>query len=254
MPIHDGAGQDVEVSPRLPTLDGPPIGFGHRGAMAEAPENTIESFQLALDLGATGVESDVWITADGIPVLDHDGRVGPRLRRRPIASLPRASLPPHIPALRDLYDVVGPAFPVSLDVKDPTAFQPVLDTVRSIATDAERHLWLCHADLDLLTDWRPRTSATLVNSVRLGSLSGGLERRAAELEQRGIDGLNLFHKEWSGGRITLLHRFGRLALGWGPVYPREIAELVDAGIDAVYADHIDRMMAVIHEYHGDGAR
>ncbi len=34
--------------------------------------------QLALRLGATGLESDVWLTADGVPVLDHDGVVGPR--------------------------------------------------------------------------------------------------------------------------------------------------------------------------------
>ncbi|MDQ1372669.1 MAG: glycerophosphoryl diester phosphodiesterase, partial [Actinomycetota bacterium] len=51
----------------------PPIGFAHRGARAHAPENTLEAFQLALKLGATGLESDVWLTHDGVPVLDHDG-------------------------------------------------------------------------------------------------------------------------------------------------------------------------------------
>ena len=54
----------------------PPIGFAHRGARAHAPENTLEAFRLALRLGATGLESDVWLTADGVAVLDHDGAVG----------------------------------------------------------------------------------------------------------------------------------------------------------------------------------
>ena len=56
--------------------------FGHRGARAHAPENTLESFALALRLGATGLESDVWLTADGVPVLDHDGVVQGSLAER----------------------------------------------------------------------------------------------------------------------------------------------------------------------------
>ncbi len=47
--------------------------FAHRGASAEAPENTLGAFALALDLGADGVELDVRLTADGVPVVLHDG-------------------------------------------------------------------------------------------------------------------------------------------------------------------------------------
>src|SRR5437867_10512358 len=34
--------------------------IGHRGAMGHAPENTIASFQKALDLACDEVETDVW--------------------------------------------------------------------------------------------------------------------------------------------------------------------------------------------------
>ena len=71
---------------RLPSLRRPPIGFAHRGAKAHAPENTLEAFTLAVRLGATGLESDVWLTRDGEAVLDHDGLVRNGLRRRRIAS------------------------------------------------------------------------------------------------------------------------------------------------------------------------
>jgi hypothetical protein len=60
-------GPDTVLDPmasRLPALHRPPIGFAHRGARADAPENTLEAFRLALDKGATGLESDVWLTAD----------------------------------------------------------------------------------------------------------------------------------------------------------------------------------------------
>jgi glycerophosphoryl diester phosphodiesterase len=48
---------------------------GHRGAAAQAPENTIAGFRRAASLGLTCVEFDVRITADGHPVIVHDKRL-----------------------------------------------------------------------------------------------------------------------------------------------------------------------------------
>ena len=49
-----------------------PLVFGHRGASALAPENTLAAFRLALEQGADGVELDVVLSADGVPVVIHD--------------------------------------------------------------------------------------------------------------------------------------------------------------------------------------
>ena len=92
---------------RLPSRLDPPITFAHRGARAHAPENTLEAFDLALRLGASGLESDVWLTADGVAVLDHDGVVKKGLRKRPISEFERAALPDHIPTLLDLLQTCG---------------------------------------------------------------------------------------------------------------------------------------------------
>ncbi len=53
-------------------VDGRPLLLGHRGAMARAPENTLGSFQAALDDGARGVELDVTLSGDSVPVVLHD--------------------------------------------------------------------------------------------------------------------------------------------------------------------------------------
>ena len=45
---------------------------GHRGYCAKYPENTLISFEAALDLGVDAIEFDVWLTADKVPVLMHD--------------------------------------------------------------------------------------------------------------------------------------------------------------------------------------
>ena len=46
--------------------------IGHRGASAVAPENTMAAFREALAVGADGIEFDVRLTRDGVPVVIHD--------------------------------------------------------------------------------------------------------------------------------------------------------------------------------------
>lgn len=46
--------------------------WAHRGASAYAPENTLEAFQLAIEMGADGIELDVQLTKDGEVVVIHD--------------------------------------------------------------------------------------------------------------------------------------------------------------------------------------
>lgn len=232
------------MADRLPSLRQPPIGFAHRGARAHAPENTIEAFQLALRLGASGLESDVWLTADGQAVLDHDGVVGRLLRRRPMAEVPRADLPAHVPTLAELYEACGTDFELSLDVKDAAAAAEVVATARAVG--AEARLWLCHPDLDVVVGWRDLApSSLLVHSTRLARLDGGPERHAARLEAERVDALNLHHSEWTGGLVAMLHRFGRYALGWDAQFDRVLDELVRIGIDGLFSDHVDRMQACL---------
>lgn len=228
------------MSTRLPSLLQPAIGFAHRGARAHVRENTLEGFELALRLGATGLESDVFLTADGAIVLDHDGLVGTWPRRSPIVGRTRAALPGHIPTLDELYEQVGGAVPLSLDLKDPDAFAPVLECARR--HDAHAQLWLCHGDLDLLRRWRAADpTVRLVHSTRKKNCAGGLERHAARLADEGIDVLNMPAADWTGGNVALAHRFDRYAFAWGAQLDRIIHGLFDMGIDAVYSDWSDRL-------------
>jgi glycerophosphoryl diester phosphodiesterase len=229
----------------------PPIGFAHRGARAHAPENTIEAFQLALRLGATGLESDAWLTADGEAVLDHDGVLGGWPRRRSIGDLDRAALPDHIPTLAELYESCGTAFELSLDVKDPAAAERIVAVAREAGGDTPGRLWLCHHDWELVATWRrPFADVKLVDSTRLSRMKQGPERRAAQLADAGIDAVNLHRSDWNGGLTALFHRFDRLAFGWDCQLERHLEELLDIGIDAVYSDHVDRMVDALAAAYG----
>ncbi len=49
-----------------------PVIFGHRGAAAHAPENTLASFELAIQQGADAIELDAKLSADGHAIVIHD--------------------------------------------------------------------------------------------------------------------------------------------------------------------------------------
>lgn len=235
---------------RLPSLLDPPIGFAHRGARAHAPENTLEAFRLAQRLGATGLETDAWITADGVVVLDHDGVLRRRTRKRPIAECRRDELPSHVPALVEMIDGTDRGLAISIDVKDPAALVPLVAQARDADRDVESRLWLCHHDWRLVASWRPLTTARLVDSTRLARLDDGPERRAMALREHGIDAINMHHTDWSGGLVTLFHRFDLFTFGWDLQHDHVLTECLRMGLDGVYSDWTDKMMDAIHRVVG----
>ncbi len=227
---------------RITSLLETPIAFGHRGAKGYAPENTLEAFALGLKLGANGLESDVWVTADGIPVLDHDGIVKRSLGRgKPISEFRRDQLPDHIPSLNDLLDRCGSSYHLSLDLKDPASGQAVIDVVREAAPAMLPRLWLCSPVWESLLPLRDQ-GARLVDSTGLQRIKEGTERRAADLAANGIDALNMHHRDWTGGLVVLLHRFNRVAFGWDMQDPYILERSLRMGLDGVYSDFPDRMM------------
>jgi len=221
----------------------PPIGFAHRGARAHAPENTIEAFRLALRLGATGLESDVWLTSDGEAVLDHDGLVRTGLRRRRITTVARSQMPSYVPTLAELYDACGTDMQVSLDVKDANAAPVAVAVARAAGDGAVEKLWLCHPDWQQVAAWRALSAdVKLVDSTRLRRIKEGPERRAATLADAGVDAINMHASDWTGGLTTLFHRFERLAFAWDAQFERVLDALVAMGCDAVYSDRVDLMV------------
>jgi glycerophosphoryl diester phosphodiesterase len=56
----------------MPASGARPLVIAHRGASADAPENTIAAFELALEQGADGIELDIHLSADDHPVVIHD--------------------------------------------------------------------------------------------------------------------------------------------------------------------------------------
>ena len=231
-----------------PLIDGQ-ITFAHRGARAHLPENTIEAFELALRLGATGLESDTWITRNGIALLDHDGIVKGKLRSKPISSFDRASLPDWIPSLADLYQRCGSNFHLSLDIKDVNSMSDVVRTVVKHGTPEKT--WLCHPDLSFLEQWIGRTEGSnLVHSTRLKAMALGPERHAANLRDLGISTVNMPFPDWNGGLVALFHRFNIFCFGWNLQYPEVLTTGLRMGLDGIFSDWPDRASDAMRNVNG----
>jgi len=226
----------------------PPVTFAHRGARADAPENTIEAFRLALDLGARGLESDARLSGDGHVVLVHGTVARQGWRRRRVAQTSDADLAAlDVPTLRELYETLGTDYELSLDVYDPAAGTVLLDVARDAG--ASDRLWLCSSKPELLVRLGERApEAHLVHSVRRRRVEVPLERHAAELADRGIDVVNMHRSDWTAGVVGLFHRFGLQAFAWDAQEVRHLRELIAMGIDAVYSDHVARMVATVSEF------
>lgn len=233
------------MSPRRPHAR--PITFAHRGARVDEPENTLRAFRRALDLGARGLETDVWLAADGEVVCTHDATVRRGVRRHRVAQATAAELARlEVPRLADVYDDLGTDYELSIDVKTSEAAQPLLAVARRYG--ALERLWVCHPDVELLTELRAERAVNLVHSTARRQISSPLERHAHDLSTLGIDVINLHHTEWTAGLVSLFHRFDVAAFAWDAQEARHLRAVLRMQVDGVYCDRPDRMVAVVGEW------
>lgn len=212
-----------------------PLGFAHRGAPGPGiRENTLAAFRAAVDAGARGLESDVWLTADGVPVLVHDGFLRRWLRRTVLASLTADRLPPWLPTLAHLYETCGTGVELSLDVKDVTAAAAIVRVAEDAG--AADKLWLC-GNTDELRTWR--RSAGIAHLVASTTLRGGPAAPVAdEVARAGGEVVNLRRREWTAGHVAAVHERGLLAFAWDVQQRDALDRLVEWGIDAAYSDSV----------------
>jgi glycerophosphoryl diester phosphodiesterase len=197
--------------------------------MADAPENSLEAFTKALARGVTGLESDVWLSPAGEPVLHHG--------------------PPHLEkaaplSLAALFHACGTSFDLSLDLKGPGTASHTVEVARAHGFDLSR-LWLCGGSRSSAA-WRihdPRVR--LVTDMRWREALLHSHRTLAALAADGIDAVNLRHGRWTRRLVGRVHDAGLLAFGWDVQTRIGMRHALRVGLDGVYSDHpallVDRL-------------
>ena len=126
----------------------------HRGASAEAPENTMEAFRLGVEAGADAVELDVHLTADGQLAVIHDDTLdrttarggavadltmddirmadaGARFARAGDSGTPFAGAGLTVPTLPEVLEWLPDGIGLVVEIKAPAAADAVVDALRS---------------------------------------------------------------------------------------------------------------------------
>jgi glycerophosphoryl diester phosphodiesterase len=160
-----------------------PLVMAHRGDAVHAPENTFAAFSLALDAGADLLETDLWITQDGVLVCHHDRTLervtdsSGAIPEMTLAQVKQARVigsycaqfsraqyrRERIPTLEELLAFVPEGKGLALELKDPKLGDPAFaeKLVRLLAPRIEdRTVLLLSFYADLL--WAARSAAPKV--------------------------------------------------------------------------------------------
>lgn len=125
-----------------------PLIIGHRGASADAPENTLAAIALAAEQTADGVEFDVQLSADGHPILLHDDTVDRTTNGSGVvttftlAQLKQldAGAGQQIPTLDELFEQFGRTLLYNVELKlNTTDNRPNANLVETVAATIQRH-------------------------------------------------------------------------------------------------------------------
>ena len=119
-----------------------PLVWAHRGASGYLPENTMEAYEKAVELGADGIELDVHLSKDGKIVVIHDEKLErvsdgkgwvkdltlEELRRFNYNRMKPQLAYAHIPTLEEVYDYIRPTGKtINVELKTGIVFYPGLE-------------------------------------------------------------------------------------------------------------------------------
>lgn len=151
--------------------------IGHRGASALAPENTLAAFRRAIEDGADGVEFDVRLSRDGVPVVIHDAtlrRTGLRTGR--VEEMANAEL-----CQVDVGSWFNHAHPRLAQNEYASERVPSLDEVFELFTAGRGHFANARLYVEIKTEHDQSSASELAGAVVSSLLAHGLEERVVVL-------------------------------------------------------------------------
>lgn len=266
----------MSVANQYSSLRGPsPLSFAHRGGAGLWPENTLEAFRGAIELGCSHIETDARLTRDGEIVLMHDdalerttngtGRVSAhtlaQLRRLDAGyrfspdgkSFPRRGQGLVIPTLAELV-ALSPSVRFNVEIKERGAF----DLPRALFEFIERHgiserIVVAAERHELMRDFRRHAQGRIATSAsRRECLQFWLASRLrlTAFLRLPFQALQIPVRVGSAVIVTprlldAAHREGLAVHVWTIDEPTEMTRLLDLGVDGLMSDYPDRLRSVV---------
>lgn len=219
--------------------------IAHRGTPRAHPENTLPGFAHALALGVDGIELDVHLTRDGVPVVHHDAELGEGpLARRPIVDLTLDELRSHelapgvaIPTLRDVCTLTDGRCTLYVEVKARDAEEAVVAVIGGRGARAPVHSF-DHRVARTVRAGAPGTPVGVLSvSYLVDTVAAMRAARARDLWQH-----------WSvidAALVREVHAAGGRVIAWTVNDPTHAVALARLGVDGICSDVPDLVGAAL---------
>lgn len=221
--------------------------FGHRGARGHEPENTVRSVRRALELGADGIEVDVYFV-DGRLMVIHDETLdrttngtGPVMEKTfaQLRSLD-AGQGEKIPTLEEIFEAVNRRALINVELKGPRTAAPVA----ALIGEYERQRGWHPGDFLVSSFDRAQLEETrkLRPEIRLGALfeEAGPDL-VARAERLGAWSLHVGRELVTPELVDEAHGHGLKVFVFTINEPDEMARLCALGVDGIFTDYPDRV-------------
>ncbi len=231
-----------------------PLIIAHRGDSSTFPENTIESFRRAVDIGADGIELDVRLTRDGQVAVFHDRRVDRTTTGTGVVgSFTMSELKTldagswfgpefeaiRVPTLDEVFDELPPSFLINVEMKvRGLGFRPLASRVVAAIRRHDRFESTLVASFHPLALWVAR-----VMEPRIARGFIWADHHPLPLRARWFSFLADAHwvdpdkSTFSPELLERYHRRGKPVLAWDLDVGTDLERLAKMGLDAVVTDY-----------------
>lgn len=225
--------------------------IAHRGASGYAPENTMASFRLALEMGAKAIELDVHQTRDHELVVIHDedlkrvGRKKLRVRDLTLEELRAVDVgswfdscfsAERVPTLAEVYDLVEGKADLHVEIKKGSKLYPGIEE-RIVDMIQRRKAW----DRTLVSSFDHAalySIRSLDARVRIGYLLGltGMKTAYKEMQEMGAYSLNMSARQADARKVKDCGARGLKTYVYTVNTRKELVRLDRLGVDGVFTN------------------
>ncbi len=215
--------------------------IGHRGAMGYEPENTLDSFQAAIDMGCDMVELDVYAVDNHLIVI-HDERVDRTtdgcgtVMSHSFDALRRldAGKQQQIPTLGEVLDLCLGRLQVNIELKGPNTAGPVCRFLDQNYPDCTDDLLISSFDHAELARADPR--------YHRGPLFGKAANYLQVVQRLDAVAVHCHRKLINQRMLDTLHAKSLNVFAYTVNDPQQIAEFRATGVDGVFTNYPDRVL------------
>lgn len=224
--------------------------MGHRGSPKAAPENTLKSFQMAMQAGADMVEVDVRRTADDYLVCMHDPNVSSttngvgmveELSLKEIKSLD-AGEGQEVPLLGEVFDLVQGKIGINIDIKSVGVEKHVVDLI------IERRM-LDYAIISSFFLMSLEIVKDLNKEVKTGALFQlGMNDAVKNTLNVGADAIHPVLSDVTLELVELAHREGLKVNVWGVDDEASMLQMLEWDVNGIITDFPEIAVRVVDDW------